>query len=487
MSDELVTERRGPVLIVRLNRPEARNALNPALMRGIGAAVNEAEADPEIRAVVVTGTGDRAFCAGLDLRSFAAGEQEGLGGDDPAMAAFTRLLGGEVTVPLVGAANATAVAGGFELLMGCDVIVASAEAKFGLPEVKRGLFPASPGTVLLGARVPLSIALEMTLTGDPIDAERAQALGLINAVVPPDQVLAVAVDYASRPTARWRWRRSRSSCGSASPTPPGRPTASGTCSPRCSRARTPRRGRWRSSRSGRRPGGGADAVRRLGRVGGGVMADVGDHYRRVRLRLTELLRGVEDEDWPVPVAACPGWTVHDVLGHLLGIVEDGTAGRITGPPNESQTAAQVERHRYDRPRDMLDQWADQAEPFEELITALEVWPAAMDVLAHEHDIRTALSRPGARDDALVLTGARGLIELLEVDGTITVDLGDETVCSASRPGPDYRVRTTPFEVFRFRLGRRSRDQVAGLDWSCDPDPILDELFMFGPASQPLSE
>jgi enoyl-CoA hydratase/carnithine racemase len=197
MSDELVTERRGPVLIVRLNRPEARNALNPALMRGIGAAVNEAEADPEIRAVVVTGTGDRAFCAGLDLRSFAAGEQEGLGGDDPAMAAFTRLLGGEVTVPLVGAANATAVAGGFELLMGCDVVVASSEAKFGLPEVKRALFAAGGG-MFLAQRIPLAVALEMTLTGDPIDADRAYSLGLVNQVVAPDQVVAAGIAMAER-------------------------------------------------------------------------------------------------------------------------------------------------------------------------------------------------------------------------------------------------------------------------------------------------
>jgi enoyl-CoA hydratase len=202
MPDELVTKRRGAVLVARLNRPEARNALNPALMRAIGAAVIEAEGDPEIRAVVVTGTGDRAFCAGLDLRSFAAGEQDGLGDadgpDGAAMRAFTRLLAGDVTVPVVGAANATAVAGGFELLMGCDVIVASSEAKLGLPEVKRGLFPASPGTVLLGTRLPLSVALEMTLTGDPIDADRAQTLGLVNAVVPPAEVLTVALDYAER-------------------------------------------------------------------------------------------------------------------------------------------------------------------------------------------------------------------------------------------------------------------------------------------------
>jgi enoyl-CoA hydratase/carnithine racemase len=200
MADELVTERQGPVLVARLNRPEARNALNPALMRAIGGAVTEAEADPGIRAVVVTGTGDRAFCAGLDLRSFSDGEQDGAGDpdDDGAMASFIRLLEGKVAVPVVGAANATAVAGGFELLLGCDLIVASSQAKFGLPEVKRGLFPGSPGTLLLGTRIPLSIALELTLTGDSIDAERALALGLVNAVVAPDQVLAAALDYAER-------------------------------------------------------------------------------------------------------------------------------------------------------------------------------------------------------------------------------------------------------------------------------------------------
>ena len=217
------------------------------------------------------------------------------------------------------------------------------------------------------------------------------------------------------------------------------------------------------------------------------MAEVGEHYRRVRLRLTDLLRGIGDDDWSVPVPACPGWTVHDVLSHVVGIVEDVNAGLITGPPDESQTAAQVERHRHDGPADMLDRWTDLGEPFEQLVTAVQAWPAALDVLSHEHDIRAALDRPGARDDELVLTAARQMIELIDVDGTLTVDLGVQTVCSARKPGPDYRLRATPFEVFRFRLGRRSRDQVAGLDWSCDPEGVLDDLFVFGPASEPLSE
>jgi enoyl-CoA hydratase len=113
------------------------------------------------------------------------------------MEGYRRLVQGELAVPLIGAANATALAGGFELLLGCDLIVASSHAHFGLPEVKRGLFAAGGGT-FLGTRVPLAVALEIALTGDSIDAERACALGLVNAVVPPDEVLATALGFAER-------------------------------------------------------------------------------------------------------------------------------------------------------------------------------------------------------------------------------------------------------------------------------------------------
>ncbi len=194
--DELVRERRGSVLVARLNRPAARNALSPSLMNGIGAALLEGESDQGIRAVVLTGTGDRAFCAGMDMQQFTDG-QEMVPSDDRSAQAFYRFLRGEVGVPVVGAANATAVAGGFELLLGCDVIVASSGAKFGLPEVKRGLFPAGGGT-RLGMRIPLSIALEMVLTGDSIDAGRAYELGLVNTVVAPEEVLPTAISYAER-------------------------------------------------------------------------------------------------------------------------------------------------------------------------------------------------------------------------------------------------------------------------------------------------
>jgi enoyl-CoA hydratase/carnithine racemase len=192
----VVRERRGPVLILRLDRPEVRNALTPAMRNHIGAAVADAEDDADIRVVVLTGTGDRAFCAGEDLRAFAD-DDRGRAGDEKGLANYLRLLDGEVSVPVVGAANGTAVAGGLELLFSCDVIVASSEAQFGLPEVKRGLF-AGTGVMSIATRVPLGVALELALTGDVVDANRAYELGLVNTVVPPRDVLATALDYADR-------------------------------------------------------------------------------------------------------------------------------------------------------------------------------------------------------------------------------------------------------------------------------------------------
>jgi enoyl-CoA hydratase/carnithine racemase len=191
----LVSERRGAVLILRLNRPDARNSLNPELLDAIGLAMTAAESDPDVRAVVLTGTGEKAFCAGMDLRAFAEGGT--VSASKEGMAGFVKFTSGQISVPIVGAANATAVAGGFELLLGCDVVVASDQAKFGLPEVKRGLFAAGGG-VFISTRIPLAVALELTLTGDLIEAPRAQSLGLINEVAPAGEVLEAAVALAER-------------------------------------------------------------------------------------------------------------------------------------------------------------------------------------------------------------------------------------------------------------------------------------------------
>lgn len=212
------------------------------------------------------------------------------------------------------------------------------------------------------------------------------------------------------------------------------------------------------------------------------------HYRRGRQRLTGVLGEVDDQAWRTPVPACPGWRVHDVIGHLVGIIEDVNAGVLSGPPTEEQTAVQVERHYGDRSPELLERWSELAEPFEQLITELGVWEAAFDVISHEQDIRGALSRPGARDDELIVEGARRLIERLDVEATISIELGHETVDISTKPGPAYRLRATHFEVFRFRLGRRSRDQVLALDWSPEPpEELIDQLFIFGPAEAPVVE
>lgn len=187
---ELVQHRRGPLMILRLNRPDARNALTGSMIGDLGTAALKAEADPGIRAIVLTGTGDRAFCAGMDLRAFAEGGEF-------TSAGYEKLTAGELSIPVIGAANGTAIGGGLELLLGCDIIVSSATAEFGLPEVKRGLFPGGGGTTI-GRRIPLGVALEMTLTGDLITAQQALTIGLVNLVVEPGRVLETATGFAER-------------------------------------------------------------------------------------------------------------------------------------------------------------------------------------------------------------------------------------------------------------------------------------------------
>jgi enoyl-CoA hydratase len=187
----LVRDRRGEILVLRLNRPDVRNALDGELMAAITNAFAEAEADDDVRCVVLTGTGDQAFCSGLDLRGLADVNAAG------ALDGYKRFLDGETTVPVVGVANGTAVAGGFELLLGCDVVVSADHASFGFPEVTRGLIAAGNGP-FLAQRIPLALALELTLTGERIDAERALALGLVNRVVPAVQALDTGIALAER-------------------------------------------------------------------------------------------------------------------------------------------------------------------------------------------------------------------------------------------------------------------------------------------------
>jgi enoyl-CoA hydratase len=187
-------DQRGHVLIVTLNRPEQRNALDRDTMSGIGKALSEAEDDGEIAVVVLTGAGDRAFCAGMDLKSFAASGMP-TADDGPGLGVF---MGRTYPKPIIAAVNGAALAGGFEVVLACDLVVAVEHATFGLPEVKRGLVAAGGGLRLLPRRLPLALALEIGLTGDPIDASRAFTLGLVNRVVPADQLMDSALELAGR-------------------------------------------------------------------------------------------------------------------------------------------------------------------------------------------------------------------------------------------------------------------------------------------------
>ena len=188
----VLVEQRGAVLIVTLNRPEKRNAIDQEMMSGIGRAFVDAESDDSIAVIVLTGAGDRVFSAGLDLKAFAAnGGVRGPGGPS-----INVVLNGDYPKPIIGAANGSAYAGGFELLLACDLVVAAPHATFALPEVKRGLVAAGGGVWRLPRRVPLTLALELGLTGEPIDAARAYNVGLINRIVPAAEVLHEATRLA---------------------------------------------------------------------------------------------------------------------------------------------------------------------------------------------------------------------------------------------------------------------------------------------------
>ncbi|MBW3664689.1 MAG: crotonase/enoyl-CoA hydratase family protein [Actinobacteria bacterium] len=186
-------ERRGEVTVITIDRPGARNAVDRSIAEGIEAALDRADADDAVRVVVLTGAGD-VFCAGADLRA-AGTDPQGLQTERGGFAGIVRR---ELAKPVIAAVNGPALAGGFEIALACDLVVASRTAVFGLPEVKRGLVAAAGGLLHLGRRVAPAVALELAMTGDPIDAERAAGLGLVNRVVEPGEELAIALELAGR-------------------------------------------------------------------------------------------------------------------------------------------------------------------------------------------------------------------------------------------------------------------------------------------------
>jgi len=187
---EVLTERRDGVLVVTINRPRAKNALNRNVAEGIRDAVDELDADKQLRVGVLTGAGG-AFSAGMDLKAFLRGESPDFEGRG--LCGITET---PPRKPMIAAVEGWALAGGFELMLACDLAVAARSARFGVPEVKRSLVAAAGGALLLSRRLPQAIALELLLTGDPIDAERAAQIGLVNRVVDDGKALDAALDLA---------------------------------------------------------------------------------------------------------------------------------------------------------------------------------------------------------------------------------------------------------------------------------------------------
>jgi enoyl-CoA hydratase len=192
MTDEqaVLTERRGRVLLITINRPDQRNAVNAAVANGIAAALDELDADGGLSIGVLTGAG-KGFSAGMDLKAFVTGERPWAG--DRGFAGITQRSADK---PLIAAVEGFAVAGGLEVALACDLIVASKGARLGIPEVKRSLVAAGGGLLRLPRMLPRNIAMELALTGDPIEAERAYALGLVNRLAEPGQAVAVALELA---------------------------------------------------------------------------------------------------------------------------------------------------------------------------------------------------------------------------------------------------------------------------------------------------
>ena len=217
--------------------------------------------------------------------------------------------------------------------------------------------------------------------------------------------------------------------------------------------------------------------------------DLSTLYAQTRDRLTALVSGLDDAALATPVPACPKWTVRDVIAHLAAVAQDVLAGRLTRPPSEEQTGAQVARFAGCGLGEIIACWDSNAPEFEKLVGTAGIWPAVMDVACHEQDIRGALGLPGARDTDVIHQCAGQLLSWLRTPVPVRVRVEDAEF--RSRPtadagpgagtGPELALSTTRFEAFRWRLGRRSRTQLAALDWSGDPAPVLDHPVLFGPS------
>jgi enoyl-CoA hydratase len=192
MAEAVITEVTDGIAVITINRPEARNAVNGEVARGIAAAVDEFDARGDVRVLVLTGAGG-TFCAGMDLKGFLAGDAPVVAGRG--FAGITERPPGK---PVIAAVEGYALAGGFEIVLSCDLVVAGESARFGLPEVRRGLVAGAGGLLRLPRRIPYHLAMEIVLTGEHVPARRLAEAGLVNRLVPAGEALAAAAELAGR-------------------------------------------------------------------------------------------------------------------------------------------------------------------------------------------------------------------------------------------------------------------------------------------------
>ena len=190
-SDEVLVRCENGVLVITINRPNQRNAVNGAVSAGLARALDLLDSESDLRVGVLHGNGP-AFCAGMDINAFAAGEQV----RDPARG-FGGIVERPPAKPLIAAVEGWALGGGFEIVLACDLVTAGKSARFGLPEVRRGLAARGGGVFRLPRRLPRAVAMELIMTGTPLDAARAEHFGLVNRLVDDGQALTAALELAA--------------------------------------------------------------------------------------------------------------------------------------------------------------------------------------------------------------------------------------------------------------------------------------------------
>lgn len=209
-------------------------------------------------------------------------------------------------------------------------------------------------------------------------------------------------------------------------------------------------------------------------------------YLESKDRIVSLMREQDDAGWGAAVPTCPGWSVRDVVAHLTAVAEDWVSG-LSGAPSDEQTAAQIARFAGHDVAALLDAWTDAAAQLEHTTTSSGRHPPVGDITCHEHDIRGAIGRAGARDSEAVRYCADLLLTQLRPPIPLRVTVEDAEFRLGPDDGTELALTTTRFEALRWRTGRRSRAQLAAMDWSADPTPVLDHLVIFGPADADVVE